>query len=220
MVLLLYAFSSLYIGYARNMGDNGIGMSFAQFVFLYLIGGFIHKFYSVEVFVRNRRRLLVAWFVFSSFTFALAVLNQCWIKCRIPVLRPYPYNSPWVLGASVCLLCLALSFSFYSKSVNNLSKSVLSAYLLQDSSYWGYLWLYPLVNSLMSHLPIAAKYVSLLFISILFLQICVLVDLVFVRFVYSPILLYYDRKVYPQEKRLLSFVYGFIDRKIEGVLNH
>lgn len=205
LVLFLYAFSTLYIGYVRNMGDNDIGMSFAQFVLLYLIGRFINRHYPLDVLRKNRPRLVLGWTICTAITFGLAILNQGWLHLRIDFLRPYVYNSPWVIGASVCLLCIFLSFSFKSKLVNTVSGSVLSAYLLQESCYWGHQCLYPAAPSIFGTSGLFLKYFLLLLVSFLFLCACVLVDLLLKKAVYEPVLRFYDKKLLSKEKELISF---------------
>lgn len=192
-ILLLYSVSTIYIGFIRDMGDNRIGMSFAQFVFIYLIGRYIHSFYQTENFHKHRWRYALLYFLFTLSIFSLALVNQKWLHLRIPFLRPYPYNSPFVIGAAICLLCFALSFSFNNKTVNLLSGSVLCGYLFQDSSYFGYLWLYPHMSLWLADLSLWQKYILIIFVSLLFLFVCIAVDLLMRAFLYVPVLRWYDR---------------------------
>lgn len=195
VILLLYSISTIYIGYFRDMGDNRIGMSFVQFVFLYLLGRFIHNFYTIESFRKNRWKYVILYLLFTLSTFSLALANQKWLHLSIPFLRPYPYNSPLIIGASICLLCFSLSFSFYNKFVNLISGSVLCAYLLQDSSYFGYLWLYPTINLYLNEHSLPQKYFLLFFISIVFLCVCLTIDLLIRILFYNPVLGWYERVI-------------------------
>lgn len=194
VVIILYSFSTLYIGYIRNMGDNQIGMSFAQFVYLYLIGRYIHSL-PKEFFHTKRKLFALIGLMFTSITFALAILNQLYFHLHVNFLRPYLYNSPWVIGAAICMLCLALSFSFHSKAINRISGSALSAYLLQDSSYFGYKWLYPMVGSFLASFSIAQKYLLMLAISIVFLFACIMTDQLFRIAFYKPIMRVFDKRL-------------------------
>ena len=145
-LLLLLSIYTFYIGYVRNLGDNSIGMSYAQFIFLYLIGRYVGIYLPSEIIVKKRYFWLSGYLIMTLCTFILALLKQGTdINCDF--LRPYPYNSWFVVGGALFLLLFLLSFDFYNNIINWLASSVFSVYLLQESSYFGVQVLYPWTES-------------------------------------------------------------------------
>ena len=193
LVLALYTVSAFYFGYFRGVGDNMSGYSFAQFVYLYLIGRFINRHVPIERNGHTRKTMFLWWLLFTGMTFSLAILNQVGLHGQVTFLRPYPYNSPFVVGAAICLLCYSLTFSYSSRMVNCIAGSVLPAYLLQESLTWGHRWLYPAVHDFLASYSITGKYLLLLLISFVFLLLVMCMDLVVRKAVYDPILAFYGR---------------------------
>ena len=212
LILILFSVSNLYFGYVRKVGDNQGGYAFSQFVYLYLIGRFINKYVPVEQSGHTRKKLAWWWLLFTGLTFSLALLNQTWLHGKIAFLRPYPYNGPFVIGAAVCLLCYALTFSFTNRTVNRVAGAVLPAYLLQESASWGQQWLYPASSLFLGAHATGEKYLLLLLMSFVFLAFAILVDLVLHRLVYNPVLSVYERKVMPKEEIAYERISGFLDR--------
>ena len=212
LVLALYTVSAFYFGYFRGVGDNMSGYSFAQFVYLYLIGRFINRHVPIERNGHTRKTMFLWWLLFTGMTFSLAILNQVGLHGQVTFLRPYPYNSPFVVGAAICLLCYSLTFSYSSRMVNCIAGSVLPAYLLQESLTWGHRWLYPAVHDFLASYSITGKYLLLLLISFVFLLLVMCVDLVVRKAVYDPILSFYGSKVQPKEKLAYERLAGWVDR--------
>ena len=198
LVLALYTVSAFYFGYFRGVGDNMSGYSFAQFVYLYLIGRFINRHVPIERNGHTRKTMFLWWLLFTGMTFSLAILNQVGLHGQV--------------GAAICLLCYSLTFSYSSRMVNCIAGSVLPAYLLQESLTWGHRWLYPAVHDFLASYSITGKYLLLLLISFVFLLLVMCVDLVVRKAVYDPILAFYGSKVQPKEKLAYERLAGWVDR--------
>ena len=115
-----------------------------------------------------------------------------------------------MIGAAICLLCFALSFTYKNKIVNHLAGSILPAYLLQESGYWGYQWLYPFVYSLLSTQTLLSKYLILIVFAFFFLFMCVLFDLLIKQVLYHPVLGFYDQKIMPYERVIRDKLYNLL----------
>ena len=173
ITILIFGFVTLYMGYCRETGEDTWGTSLSHFLWLYLIARYIRLYVNIEI-IRNKRWLWLLGFIISSgVIFGLAALGT---KFPLPVcLRAYPYNSPWVLIGAISLLLFALSFDFENKVVNWFASSSLSAYLLQDSVYFGFGVLYPYISCLLLPIPLLQRYVAMICFSILWLLgICVI----------------------------------------------
>ena len=189
--LLLFGFITLYMGYCRETGEDTWGTSLSHFLWLYMIARYINKYISLDVIRKYRRVWLAGFIVGSAITFGLAAIES---KYSVPVfLRAYPYCSPWVLMGALSMLLFALSFTFESRVVNWFASSSLSAYLLQDSMYFGFGVLYPMIASFLMPIVLPERYALMLLMSIVWLLgVCVL-DKGFEVFLYRPTLKLYDK---------------------------
>lgn len=190
LFIVLFGFITLYMGYCRETGEDTWGTSLSHFLWLYIISRYISKYVSLNMIRKYRWMWLGGFIVSSCITFGLAALGT---TISVPLcLRAYPYCSPWVLMGAISLLLFTLSFTFESKGVNWFASSSLSAYLLQDSTYFGFGVLYPLMTTYLIQLALPERYIWMLFISLMWLLgVCVLdkgIEFVF----YKPILKLYD----------------------------
>lgn len=192
LFILLFGFVTLYMGYCRETGEDTWGTSLSHFLWLYMIARYINKYVSLDVIRKYRWMWLTGFVVASSITFGLAVLGDK--MSAVPLcLRAYPYCSPWVLTGAISLLLFALSVTFESRVINWFASSSLSAYLLQDSAYFGFGILYPMVATFLMPMALLERYTLMLLLSTVWLLgVCVMdkgLNLIF----YRPILKLYDR---------------------------
>ena len=206
-VVILLSFFMLYFSYIRNVGDNTIGMSYVQFVFLYLIARYIGLYISLETIRRNRYKYLIGYIITSLCTFLFALVEQS-LHLELPFLRPYPYNSFFVVVGALFLLLFMLSIDIKSRAINWISSSIFAVYLLQDNSYFGFQVLYPWTESIFIMVGdnIAIRYGLLLCGSVLFVIIAVLCDKV-CGLMSKPILMVYDKYVEPKLSAFQSKIY-------------
>lgn len=191
IVILIFGFVTMYMGYCHETGEDTWGTSLSHFLWLYMIARYINRYVSLETIRKRRWWWFVGFFIASAITFGLAALES---QVSVPVcLRAYPYCSPWVLCGAISALLFALSFTFESKMVNWFASSSLSGYLLQGHLYFAFAFLYPTLSAWMMGMSISIRYVLLLPISILLLIVTCLVDKVMEFCTYNPIIKLYDK---------------------------
>lgn len=144
-LLLLLTFYNVYMGYIQ--GDthfNEDGYTVAQFVYLYLIAGYLRRYVATET-IRLRRWQNFGWYV-GAVGLWIGITFYCGLGEYVNIypLRNYWhaffYNNPATLPASVFFFLFMMSFSFKSRAVNWLAVSCLSVYLMQHHIV-GYAWL-------------------------------------------------------------------------------
>ena len=127
---------------------NTWGFCVAQFIYLYMIGGYIRNHISVNV-VQKHRWGNFGVYIISAALWATFVTIQLY---EIPFIarffKAFSYNNIFVLIAAIGFFLFMLSFDVKSRTINWLASSCLAAYLLQGSMlpyswYTGLLENYP-----------------------------------------------------------------------------
>lgn len=112
---------------------NTWGFCVAQFVYLYMIGGYIRKHVSLE-YIEAHRWYNMGVYIGSAVLWGVFVAIQVY---QFPFLerlfKAFAYNNIFVLTAAIGFFLFMLSFDIKSKAINWLSSSCLAAYLLQGS---------------------------------------------------------------------------------------
>ncbi len=122
VVLLLMTFGNLYFGWWRNMtGFNADGYATAQFVYLYMVGGYLKKYVDID---RWRWRWLALYVVSSLLWGVCSLVFHEW--------KGICYNNPFVLLASLGLFGFVMSFHFQNRVVNWVASSCLAVYIVQE----------------------------------------------------------------------------------------
>jgi len=191
-ILALCTFVVLYFGYCRRTGDDVWGTCALHFMYIYMVGRYIHEHVSLDIVRQKRWMWLCVFGGCTLITFGLSLLAL--YKGNIPCcLAAYPYNSPWAMMAAISLLLFALSFEFESRAINWMASSSLAGYLFQDSAYFGFKLLYPAVAlRAASHSQMEA-YLLLIPISVIFLLSVICVDKLWQVSFIQPCLRLYDR---------------------------
>ena len=157
-MLLFISIMCVYFGYTwklPNMNDSGY--TTLQFVWLYLIGGYLRNYCTTDWMQRNRWRTFGVYIGCSLLWGVLTLLKsiQPITNFRVPFWHPFTYNNPLVMGGCIGFFLFVMSFSFKSRLVNWLSTSVLAVYLVQEGVFhyhwlieWGESWT-PMVKILM-----------------------------------------------------------------------
>ncbi len=130
-----------YLGYAKGY-DFRNGSSFLNFMYLYIIGRYIGMYVTKEIICQKRWLWLMLYIGCSMCIFIEAILKQKY-HFEIAFIRPYLYNNFFVIGGAIFLVLFIKSFTFYSSMINWMGSSVLAAYLIQESPYFGHKVLYP-----------------------------------------------------------------------------
>lgn len=112
---------------------NTWGFCVAQFVYLYLIGGYLHAHLSIEV-IKTYRWRSFGLYAVSALLWGILIAVQVYqlpFLCRF--FKAFSYNNVFVLAAAIGFFLFMLSFDFKSRAINWFSSSCLAAYLLQGS---------------------------------------------------------------------------------------
>lgn len=122
VALLLLTFGNLYFGWWRGMGGfSDDGYATAQFVYLYMVGGYLRKYVDVD----GLRWKAFGVYVVSSLLWGVCVMT-------IPEWKAFAYNNPFVLLSAIGFFGFVMSFHFQSKVVNWLAVSCLAVYIVQE----------------------------------------------------------------------------------------
>lgn len=141
-VLLLMSIAMLYFGWYKNLEVTHGGYSLIHFIYLYIVARYFKLHVCEQTICRYRWVWLVSYFIFVGFMIMLVYFA--------PIYQ-YTYNNPITIVQAIFLLCFFISIPFYNRNINRLATSVFSAYLIQDSPYFGQLWLYPEVSELFTN---------------------------------------------------------------------
>lgn len=162
----------VYFGYywAQNMFDNS-GYSFMQFLYMYVIGAYIHK----HVTIKKDKRYSYLW-IYIACALLWGILSCIGHSHAIEGWwKPICYNNPIVILAAVAFFLFFQTFSFESKLINWLAPGTLAAYLIQDQYYFGHA-LYEQTQEITVSLSPYAEYALAVIISIGFLLLAMLID--------------------------------------------
>lgn len=191
--IFLYGFIVIYIGWYKNLESTNCGYSFVSFIFLYLIGRYIGKYVSFQ-WIRDKRWYWGISYFIGSFILFLCVMLYYYANLNIH--HVFQYDHPIVILNSCFLLLFFLSFKFTNNKVNWFASSVLTAYLLQESTYLGHKLIYPAVSKLFTP-PLCPPYswiLLLIVVSIVFLIVSVILDKI-LNILINMILSLYDKYV-------------------------
>ena len=170
VLVLLTILNVVFGGFFSIEGLNTWGFCVAQFVYLYIIGGYIRKYISLES-IKACRWHNMGVYVGSAVLWGLIVALQVY---QFPFIgrffKAFAYNNVFVLTAAIGFFLFMLSFDIKSRTINWLSSSCLAAYLLQGSVlpyswYIGILEKYPLMQNLCFMVLVSALFlmISLMF---------------------------------------------------------
>ena len=166
--LILFTVLNVYFGFLwGTVNFNQYGYSSAQFVYLYIIGGYVRRFWNADFLKENRRKWAWGFVVLSFITGLVAIiLHRTGHSC----LKAFYYNNPLVLCSSVCFFCLFSSLDFKSRYINSLASGILAAYLIQSNEFLGGDMLFPfLKDTLMAiHPGIGVEWIILFVLSLVF----------------------------------------------------
>lgn len=135
VALLGMTFVQVYLGWfwQKTCYDPN-GYSILNFLYVYLIGGYIGRFINEENLIHHR------WLILGIYI-CCAIVWGLWNILRhyvdIPFGNNYGYNNPVVLCGAISFFLFFLSLSFKSKTVNWLASGVFAVYLITDTPYVG-----------------------------------------------------------------------------------
>ena len=131
--LLMLTIASVYLGNIREVAFfDGGGYSILHFAYIYMIGGYIKRYVSVEN-IRNHKVLILLIFIISASMWggmSIAAHSYAMPYWQIP-----NYNNLFLLLASISFFCLFTTFEFRSKIINIIAMSAFPVYLVQEHIY-------------------------------------------------------------------------------------
>lgn len=185
-VLILFTIINIGFGFFLQDSYNSNGYNVANFVYLYLIGGYIRRFVNLN---KTKTSSLVLFYLLFGIGFGLfAIISHFHY---IPFYKSYAYNNPFLMCAAISFSMIFFKYNYYNKTINWLASSCLAVYLFghmsyrQDvadyiMSYDGYCWFFVFL------VCVAGYALSNLMIS-------VLIDKIRIIIVEKPILFLYDK---------------------------
>lgn len=172
LVLLLLTIANIYFGYFwKTASFNTTGYTAAQFVYVYLIGGYIRRYMNWNNNVKIRRCSFGIYVISVLVWGGLSLLNYCYPFGY----ADYVYNNPFILIASVAFFIGFMTFKFKSPLVNWLATGCISAYLLQDHPLLRP-FLYPQIKLIFGDMGSVCSIFTICFASLCFLLVMLFFD--------------------------------------------
>ena len=190
MAVVLTSIMCLWFGFLwgiEQVNDNGYNTM--QFIWLYLIGGYLRRCCDAGWLRMHRRRCLWVYVGCSLLWGLIIMLKEYGI--RVPFWRPFTYCNPLVMGASIGFFLFVMSFEFKNRTINWLASSVLAVYLVQDGVFQ-YNWL---ANVSGQWTPLV-KLLMLPLLSVCFMLAVLMFDKIRVLMM-KPFWAFYDRRIEP-----------------------
>lgn len=191
LILMLILFSFLPLISCFTSTSNN-GFSLFDFVFLYLIGGFLRKYpleknYIFKRFSRNFKMLIFVFifilcvlfnYVFYKYSFTIEGINSV-LNNYSSTMKVYAssYNNIFIIIQSVVYFLFFKNLNFKNKLVNKIASLTMGVYLISDNNYvrhYIYKWLNIDVSPIYSFNFIAHIFLVTL---IIFLT-CLLIELI------------------------------------------
>lgn len=202
-VLLLLTIANVYFGdFWSLVLINSYGFSLANFVYLYLIGSYLHKYVSIDTINNNKWRLFCCYCVSGLLWGVCSILNA--YHFHVPHWHAFAYNNPLLLITAIFFFLFMMSWHFKSKFVNYIAVSMLGIYMLNEGVIkYGFIVPY-------SHLFTPAIQILFWFmVSITFFIVGVCIDLVR-RLLTKPFWLVYERNVEKLQSKYSKYLLTFI----------
>lgn len=155
-ILIGLSFINIYFGYfwhSQYFNINGYNSS--QFVYLYLIGGYISKYVEENTIKGNKRFYVLVYCLMSLLWGGITILIH---YVELPFWQVDAYNNPILLLSSIAFFFIFLCFRYKNEFINKIAGSVLAVYLVQDCYGFGTDWLYPKVHELLINMKGGGNY--------------------------------------------------------------
>lgn len=148
IILTGFLICCLFPYFTRELGyDNNEGFSLLNFVYLYFIGAYLHKFdihiKSIQLkFLKFDKRIilfllmlicLICNFAIYKIGMHLGKEGLLWEIRKIITLNVFSYDNPFVFVMSLCYMMLFSTISFQSKFVNKVASLTFGVYLIHDN---------------------------------------------------------------------------------------
>lgn len=129
ILILVLSYVNVYFGYWAQGKEIGNGYSLIQFIYMYVIGGYISKHFNLE---KLSKRLCFASYFVSCLLFALLSIASHFYE--ISHWNAFAYNNPFLVIASISFFLFIIKFDFKSRVINSIALSSLAIYLFQNEN--------------------------------------------------------------------------------------
>lgn len=169
-IIALYTMMNIYFGNILHTPFfNQDGYSAAQFIYIYLLAGYMHRYIPMD-WINSHR-----WYMFGIYVLCSLTYVGCAHLSQLSIVN-LGYNNIFNILAAVAFFLFATSFHFQNYKINSLAGSVLAVYLIQESRSFGHGFLYPLMIDLLSVHSVIGQLGMVFLISSGFFVICLLFD--------------------------------------------
>lgn len=173
LVLLILTILNVYFGFVRQTPFNLDGYSIANFIYLYFIGRYLNLYYVGK---KNPIRHFIGYLICASVLGAMVLFKNMVLQHEAVLLNVHVYNNPLLILAAVFLLLTFASIDVsYSKTINWLSFSVFSIYLITENAYVAR-WYYPYIGNSINGLSPLWSWLCLVAFAIVTMICCILLD--------------------------------------------
>lgn len=166
-VMMLLTMVIVYFGWWMHMEATNAGYSLICFAYLYVVARYIRLHVTLERIISLRWLWFALYIVCSLCIAAGAFKYQEWL---------YVYDSPMTILSAVSLLLFFLSVPFQNKYINWAASSVFSAYLIQESPYFGKQWLYSVLGDMMANGSLGGGAILFVVFTLVTLMISIIID--------------------------------------------
>jgi len=150
-LLISFLLFSIVAYFTNNATINNNGSTIIQFVFLYLLGAYLHKYpikdnFHFKYYSKEKRQLIFLFgyvfftlinFLLLSFSMHLSDFDNQGLQTISSYIfnSKYGYSNPIVIVQTVCYFLYFETISFKSKLINIISSTTLGIYLIHDNLY-------------------------------------------------------------------------------------
>lgn len=138
LLIVVLTILNVFVGnICQNEYVNLTGYNVMQFIYCYLLGGYIRRYLSFD-FIKKHRRVWLGVFSAASLLWGGVAYLSGYHNIRVLnwlMWREWTYNSIPCMCSSVAFFMFMMSFDFKSKVVNWLASSCLAIYIVQQVVY-------------------------------------------------------------------------------------
>lgn len=161
-VLACLTFVQIYLGWFWQKSAYDIsGYSFINFIYVYLIGGYLHRYVSDRKPESIRKMAIL---LYGGCALLFGICNIVRVYFKIPFGNSWAYNNPIMIIGAIGLVLFLHSYRFQSNIVNRIGGGAFAAYLITDIPYVGD-FLYPHYGEFSQSIPSIVFIVLVTFIA-------------------------------------------------------
>lgn len=166
-VIGLLTVLNVYFGFIwKDAAFNADGYTIANFVYIYMIGGYIRQYVDVEWY-RKHRVGNASVYLATSLLWAGSIVLQRYIQT---LWDEWGYNNPFTILGSISFFMLFLSIpKFYNKTINWLASGTFAVYVIHCGDYfdgWFRQYVGQLANILRMEAGIPITVIGMLLVSL------------------------------------------------------